>query len=53
MRGRGGVFLAVPFGTYTACARSNLGDEGMHVECEVIEVRDEETVVVDLSLRAG
>jgi len=47
------VFLAVPFGTYTACARSNLGDEGLHVECEVIEVRDEETVVVDLSLRAG
>lgn len=47
------TFHGVPYGTYTACARSNMGEEGMHVECEPVEIRGPEAAVVDLSLHAG
>ena len=47
------VVRGIPLGTVTVCARSNLGDEGMHIQCEQVDLEDDTTVAVDLSLNAG
>ncbi len=47
------VFRGVPEGTYTACARSNLGEQGMHVSCEPVTVHRDRVNDVDLKLYAG
>lgn len=47
------VFRGIPEGTYTACARSNLGEGGMHVSCEPVTVHRDRTSDVDLQLHAG
>lgn len=46
------TFRGVPDGVYTACARSNLGEQGMHVSCESVTVGDGVSDV-DLKLYAG
>lgn len=47
------VFRGLPGGSYTACARLNLGDTGMHISCEPVTVGGTDTQEVILELAAG
>ena len=49
----GALLQGLPNRVLTVCARSNLGDAGMHVGCDEVDLRTRNSASIDLSLRAG